>query len=202
MTISDGRDREGRARARRGQEHAGEGRPCEDRDALDPARDGIRCGQLVGSPRECRRQGRLRGPEGRVRHRGRDRERVDDEGIRVCEHGDGRGSDEDDAADVREQENPFARVAVAEHSGERRDERGRNEAGEEEESDGLLAADSVGVDRDGDEERVVADDRARPRELEPAQIRVSPDGRKGGDGVSEAPGDSAHGGSISSRLAE
>ena len=77
--------------------------------------------------------------------------------------------------------------------GEGRDQRGRDEPREEDEPDGLLAADVVRVDGDGDEERVVADDRRRPGELEPAQVRVAPDGGERGERVLEPPADPAHG---------
>ncbi len=101
---------------------------------------------------------------------------VDDHRVGVREDADRRRADEDDASDVRQKEDALAWVAVAEHAGERRDERGRDEPGEEDEADGLLAADPVRVHGDGDEKRVLADDRRRPRELEPAEVGVAPDG--------------------------
>ena len=73
------------------------------------------------------------------------------------------------------EEHALARVAIAEHSGERRDERGGDEAGEEDEPDRALASDVVGVHGDRDQERVLADDRRRPRKLQPAQVGVPPD---------------------------
>ena len=128
---------------------------------------------------ERRCQGCLRRTEWRVRDRRRDGERVHEPGRHVGEDGDRGTADEDDAGDVREEQDPLARIAIAEHPRERSGEGGRDEAGEDEEADSTRSADSVGIDGDGDEERVVTDDRGRPGELEPAEVRVAPDGREG-----------------------
>ena len=100
----------------------------------------------------------------------RDRQRRRRPADRVGEYADRRCADENDPGDVRDEEDPLPRIAVAEHSRERRHERSWDEACEEDEADGLLSPDPVGVHRDGDEERALADDRRRPRELEPAEI--------------------------------
>ena len=167
------------AGARDGEEHAGERRSGEHGDALDPAGDGVRRCQLLGRARERRRQRGLRRAERRRRDGGRDREsRTRPTGRRRRRRATAAAPTSDDPGDVREQEHPLPRIAVAEHARERRDERGRDQPGEEDEPDGLLAADAVRVDGDRDEERVVADDRCGPGELEPAQVRVPPDGRE------------------------
>jgi hypothetical protein len=135
----------------------------------------------------------LRRSERCGRNRRRDRERVDHQGICVREHGQCSCRDQKDASEVRIQQDLLAGIAIAEHPGKRGDESGRNQTDEEDEPDGLLAADRVGVDGNGDEERVVADDRRRPRELEPTQIRVAPDGRERGGRLPQTASDSTHG---------
>ena len=119
--------------------------------------------------------------------------RVDDHGVGVGEDADRRSADEDDASDVGQKEDALAWVPIAEHSGERSDERCRDEPRKEHEADGLLSADSVGIHRDGDEKRVLADDGCRPRELQPAEVGVTPDRGESAERVLEPPADSTHG---------
>ena len=69
-------------------------------------------------------------------------ERVDDASGRIGEDASGGRSDEHDPDDVGERAGRVARIAIGEHPRERRDERGRDEAGEEDEPDRRLAADS------------------------------------------------------------
>ena len=67
---------------------------------------------------ERRRERRLsRAERGRSDRRG-DRERVDDRRGRVEEHGSRRRADQDDAGDVRDEQDPLSRIAVAEQPGE------------------------------------------------------------------------------------
>ena len=69
--------------------------------------------------------------------------------------------------------------------GEGGDQRSGDEPREEDQADGALAADAVRVDRDGDQVRVVPDDRSRPGELERAEIRVPTYGGERGERVPE-----------------
>ncbi len=186
-------DREDDTGAGHREEETGESRAREHRDALDAARDGVCGGQLLGRLRECRCERRLRGAERRRRNRGGDRQHVDDERVRVDEDAECGGAHEHDPRDVRPEEDTLTRVAVAEHPRERRDERGRDQPREEDEPDGLLPADVVRVDGHRDEERVLADDRRRPGELEPAQVRIAPYRCECGQGVPESPAYPSHG---------
>ena len=92
-----------------------------------------------------------------------DRQAVHDPRIGVREDSGGRGSDEHHTADVREKQDTLAWVAVSEHAGEGRDQRCRDEPGEEDEPERLLATDVVRVDRDRDQMAEVRDARRRPR---------------------------------------
>jgi hypothetical protein len=92
----------------------------------------------------------LRWTEWRVRDRRRDGEHVHEPRRHVGEDGDRGTADEDDAGDVREKQDAFARIAIAKSANGAAN--GRDEAGEDEEADSRRSADSVGIDGDGDED--------------------------------------------------
>ncbi len=197
-------DREDHARARGGDEDARERGSGEDRDALDPARDGVRRSELLGGAGERRRECGLGRAERRVGDRRGDREAVDDQGSASREDADRRRpptsairvSSSNRRTRSRGYRSPSIPANGATSAAGMRRARKTSPTR-------LLAADPICVDGDGDEERVVADDRRRPGELEPAQVRVRQDGRKRGDPESRGACDSPRtAGASHSRLAE
>ena len=107
-------------------QHPGECRPGEDRDALDAARDRVRCGELVRCSSERGRQCRLRRAERCVRdRRARSESAYTSHGSASSEHAHAAAATSTIRVRFVIEQDALARIAVAEHPGERSDERRR-----------------------------------------------------------------------------
>ncbi len=98
-----------------------------------------------------------------------------DDGGCVEEHAGSGCGDENDADEVADEQHALARIAVGEDACERSDESRGNEAKHEKDADRRLAADSVRIDGDGDQEGPVPEDRRGPGKLEVSQVPVRED---------------------------
>ena len=117
----------------------------------------------------------LRRPERGSDDGGEADDRVDDVGRPALPDRHGRRDHQRRPDDVGRDHHELAWVPVGEPGEERRGDRGRDHPDHAHDADRGSAALVVGVDRERDEVRPVADQRPGPGELEPAQIRVRED---------------------------
>ncbi len=176
---SDGRahNEEHPARAGDGEQHAGDGGRDKDADALVPAGDDVRGGQLLGPAaeggRECshRRAGH--------RHRGcRHGGAPVRQGRRAVEQEHSGGSAHAQSLrDVAECQDPGGAVAIAENRGERREQCRGHELNQCDDSCGGRTPVAVGVHEHRDPHGPLGSVEQREREFHPAKLRVANDDR-------------------------
>ncbi len=125
------------------------------------------------------RQSRLRRPKRGRGDRRCDGECVDHRWVDIEEDAGSRGADQHCASEKRPEQDVLAAIAVREQAGERCEQRGGDQANEEDEADRSLTADPVGVHGNGDEICPVANDRRGPGELETPEALVLDDVAEG-----------------------
>ena len=155
--------------AAHGEQQPAERRPEERADTLERARGDVRRRQLGRRGDERRQQRGLRGTEDRAGC-ARERDEPVDDWRRPVRRDDERGrGHEHESHDVRDDHDRDAWEAVDERRRERRGERRGEQPDQADEPDRGRAALVVRVDAERDEVRPVAEDRADPGELQPAQ---------------------------------
>ena len=145
------------------QEQPGHHGAEEEADAVDEARGDVRRRELRRVLRQTRQQGRLRRPEGQPDHSDENRQRVHRERRPVGEHHAGRGEDEPGAHHVGTDHQAASIDPVGEHRDERSEHRHRDVPNHAERAECGDASALVGVDRQSNGERPVADDRTDER---------------------------------------
>ena len=159
-------------RVAHGQQEAAERGAEERADALERARRDVRGRQLRRRRDERRQQRCLRRPEDRAGDRREGDEPVDDRRRPVGRNHDGGADHQPEPHDVAHDHRRHTREAVDEARGERRHDRSRDEPDQPDDADCGRAALLVRVDAERDEVGPGAEDRADPRELEPAERRA------------------------------
>ncbi len=134
----------------------------------------VRRGQLPRRPSEKRREREVARPVRRERHRGKHREDVDHERLRVEEQRQRGPQARHGAHEMSGQEDPLARGAIAGDRHERRDERARHHPGEQHDPDGPGAVRLERDDSQGDERRPLGGVETAPRKLRPPKPRIRP----------------------------
>ena len=156
------------------EQERGERRSEQHGDRLERERGDVRGGELPRGSHEQRRQRQVARPVCGERHGGEHGKDVDDGDVGVDRERDrgpeaGEGPDEMD-----DDQDPLSAVAVADDGDERRHQRARDHASEEDEPDGARAVRLERDDAQGDERGPFSRVEAAPRELRPAKRRVLP----------------------------
>ena len=151
-------------------------RSDEDPDGLRPARGDVRGGQFLGRMGERGQQRRVRRPRQRCGDDGQDGEPVDDRRRGSHDQGEPGRAHEDRLADVGEQEDPVASIAVAEGRDEGRGDRRRQKLQQGDDPGLRRTAALVGVDEEGEPAGPVGEVEAEERPDDAPQVAITQDG--------------------------